>query len=234
MTSIIFTCYLQSMIVTNMTCAAISNIRKYTDPKDYELIIIDDVPQHEIENKGYWRNLDFASMTHIVNDENFGYCANMNQGAKIAKGEYLCFIENDIFVPENWLPELKYYIDNDLADVICPQQHPKTYAEMQRIKTLPYDHDEVLWRGVDEQGMMMIRKDLFEKTGGWDERFKKIYGWKAFYPRLNKVGARIHNTAKVQITHVTGASYYQDIANDLTNFRVQQAIEGKIIHDEFG
>ena len=245
LTSVILTMWNQSRLMAKISQSAIANIRKYTDPKDYELIIIDDVPKNGIldpygvlltngpqENR-HKRKSPNRTVHVVNNEEDNGYCAAMNQGAKLAKGKYLCFIENDIYVWENWLTNLRYYLENDLSDVIGPWQIPVSFADMKRYKELPWDHPDVFFRGMQEQGVMMMEKALFEKTGGWDERFKKIFGWKAYYPRLHKVGARINNTAKVQITHLAGATYWNDIDHNCPAFRKQESIEGQIIHDEF-
>jgi GT2 family glycosyltransferase len=158
----------------------------------------------------------------------------MNQGARIARCDYLCFMENDIFVSESWLENLVYYLDNDICDVISPWQIPIKYEDWERYKKADWLDDDIYFkRGWQEQGIMLIRRSTFEKSGGWDERFKKVFGWKAYKPRLMKIGARIANTAKSHFTHIEGASYWSNKDFDNEGFRKQEAIEGRLIHDEF-
>lgn len=71
------------------TVTCLRNIRRYTQ-RSYELIIIDNN-----------RALDF----------NFG--AEYNRGMKIAKGEYILLICDDVIVTEGWLDGLIHCAEND-------------------------------------------------------------------------------------------------------------------------
>lgn len=221
--------------LAKMSQAALANIRQYTPPDEYELIVVEDEKTMDIWDPYKVLNIDTDPNTkHIVNEENIGYAADMNMGAKAATGEYLCFIENDNFVWEGWLKGLRHYLDNDICDVIAPWQIPISYTDWQKYKKADWTAPEVFFeRGWQEQGILMMTREIFDKSGGWDERFKKVFTWKAYKPRLIKAGARIANTAKVHFTHVTGTTYWSNMEFDLEGFRKQEAIEGGIIHDEF-
>lgn len=216
-TSIVVTCIGQSVALMHMTSRMLCDLRMYTDPEEYELIIIDNKPTDK--NMKHYKICDMGcgggwyknvlcqdintpdnSVRYIINEIDIGYDASMNQGAKLANYEYICFIENDIFLHEGWLRDLRYYLDNNLTDIITPVQMPMTREEY--LGTLKKTYEEALHPGWQEQGLLMLRKDMFNKIGGWDDRFKMVYGWKAFEYRLRKVGARVHNTEKVYITHL--------------------------------
>src|SRR3990167_9513969 len=137
-TSIIFTAYSANINLAQMSMTALANIRKYTDSDDYELIVIDNEPKSSIKDD--YKALKLGSDGHyIINDKDIGYPGSMNQGAKLATGEYLLFMENDILVWENWLTDLRYYLDNNLADTIGPDQIPRTREEILKFRKLPFE-----------------------------------------------------------------------------------------------
>jgi GT2 family glycosyltransferase len=87
-----------------------------TDRTIYELIIVDngstlndqnitDKPTSDIpcwSPSEYWKNADIL----IRNKENLGFAPACNQGFEIARGEYICCMNNDIVVWPGWLDAL--------------------------------------------------------------------------------------------------------------------------------
>jgi len=78
----------------------IDSIRKYT--AGYELIIIDN--DSNKETKEYLKDLDAIIIT---NSENRGFPYACNQGIKIARNKYICFLNSDTFITPNWLDKLQ-------------------------------------------------------------------------------------------------------------------------------
>src|SRR5574337_1362293 len=106
-TSIIMTSYIPQKFIAEITMATIANITRYTNPDKYELILVDCSPKYEVRDDYQVLKID----KHLKIDPDPGYYEAMNIGAKEAQGDYLCFIENDIFVWEGWLEGLEYYLD---------------------------------------------------------------------------------------------------------------------------
>jgi len=68
----------------------------------YELILVDDG-----SSSGAREALESIPGIRLVsNAKNLGYAAACNKGAKIARGSYLVFLNNDIIPESNWLGEL--------------------------------------------------------------------------------------------------------------------------------
>jgi GT2 family glycosyltransferase len=82
------------------TKGLVESVRANTDAP-YELIIVDN--GSEKETREY---VESVADTCLLNPDNRGFAAGMNQGAGAAKGEYLVFINNDAVVPPGWASRL--------------------------------------------------------------------------------------------------------------------------------
>lgn len=214
----------QFMAACGMSC--IASIRAFTDPKDYELIVL----ETGIKLWDGHNTLGLKDCIHVEKEieQDQGNSADMNEGARLATGEYLCFVENDVIVHEGWLSNMLYYFENDLADVVIPAQYHTTWENVQKWKS--QTHEEAINRGIEEAGMLMMRKSDFEKVGGWNEKIKKFLMWDVFQYRLR--GLRVVTTFKTFITHIGGVSYWWQTENDRVNSDKIMAEEIKIRKEE--
>src|SRR3990167_10847442 len=122
LTSVIMTCRIRNKTEAHMTMTAIDMITKFTNPDEYELIVVDPEPFENIRDD--YKTLKIDKHLHPSPDPDYASC--MNLGAKEAKGKYLIFLQNDVFVPDNWLPNLRQYIESGKFDVVFATQFPKT------------------------------------------------------------------------------------------------------------
>lgn len=198
LTSIIVTAYIQNQFQCHMTMAAIANVTRYTNPEEYEFILMSDSEKFPVRD-----DYKVLKIDKYVKTEGVGYTASMNQGAKMAKGKYLVFLQNDVFVWENWLPDLRDYLEMEIADCVIPDQVPRDREfvlqsyEMDRIKAMQY--------GSRDAGLLMITKKAFERTGGWNEELS-ILAEKDFYGRMGKAGVKQIDTCRVMISHIAAAT----------------------------
>lgn len=208
--SIIYCLFDFSRTLRHMTMASLANIRRFTD-EPYEIILVDNVPEidgqkvhHKLRDDYFVLRLD--EMKIKVNQKDHGYYKSLNEGAKLATGKYLCFIQPDVFVHEGWLEGMAYYLDNDLGDVVWPDQFPSTREWIKESYTASYE--DSMNKGGKEAGCLMITREMFDKSGGWDDRLFNEYGEAAFFNRLDKAGARPVYTNKSLITHITAGTRY--------------------------
>jgi glycosyltransferase involved in cell wall biosynthesis len=207
-----------------MTMAAIANITKFTEPKDYELIVVDCVPNLRFPLRDDYKVLKIDKKIE-VGPLDIGYYAAMNLGAKKARGEFLCFIENDIFVHEGWLDGLKRYLDGSFdVDMIMPSQLPTTRNWV--LQSYRVSEKEALLEGKPEQGLMLLRNETFVDIGGWNGDFG--FGWKSLYEKLGKNRVRIGSTSKVIVTHITGVTYYHQMENEPKKHVLNSVRESKL------
>lgn len=191
--SIILTCYNQTPFQTHMTMACIANITRYTKPHDYELIVMDADPKHKIRDDYKVLKID----KHI--ETNLSYTESMNLGAKHAEHDILVFMQNDVFVWENWLNRMRWYIETGEAECIFPDQCPRSREFVEQ----SYKMDMIKARqyGSRDAGCVMITKDAFNRAGGWNENLT-LLAEKDFYERLGNAGVNWTDTCKVMITHI--------------------------------
>lgn len=215
LTSIILTCYLQEPWQAHMTVACIKSIIAYTNPRDYELIIMSESEKFPIKKD---KNM---KIDRYEKTKGLSHNQSMNKGAELARGEYLCFIQNDVFVWREWLEDLKEYILRNLADCVMPAEI-NGYEEMQKKQFLEYE-DAV--SDIADDGIIYITSENFHKIGGFNERFS-FFQLSDFYDRLNDNFLRTFTTSKVAISHIKATSnlnmlyknpqqYDQMIRNDL-------------------
>ena len=72
-----------------------------SDKLSYEILIVDDSSQDGTV-EFLKKKLEYPSRC-FFNNEKKGFAKNNNLAANNAKGEYLCFVNNDVFVEGNWL-----------------------------------------------------------------------------------------------------------------------------------
>lgn len=228
--SIIVTTWNKTQFMAACGMACIQSIRAFTDPKDYELIVIETADNFPLWDDHKSLGLEDCTYIQKTMEQDQGNSADMNEGAKLATGEYLCFVENDIIFHPNWLENMVYYLDNDIADVIIPCQYHATWDRKKKWeKNLPDKEgpDEGYNPGIEESGVLLIKKDKFDSIGGWDEQMKRCFMWKAFMRRA--IGLRIITTYKTWITHIGGVSYWWSAVNDKENFDKQTREESKLL-----
>lgn len=229
--SIIMCCFNFSRTVAHQAMAAISNVRRFTDEEDYELIIIDNEPKFSIRDD--YKVLHLENTKHIIKDKDIGYYASYNLGASMAQGSYFCFLQPDVFVHEGWLKGMMYYLDNKLADVIFPDQFPQTREYIK--KSYDMSFEEGMKFGGRESGCLMITRVGFDLTGGWDDRLFNEYGEAAFYKRIGKVGLTMTSTNKSLVTHITAGTRYTMWDEDPKRHMADMEKDGKMwekIRDE--
>lgn len=212
-TSIIVVAYDTLRIQRQITSACIGNIAKYTNRDEYELIFIDQGDMRDLDDRHQHIDIDkWIRIPHI------GLSASMNKGYKESNSEYpyIVFMHNDVFVWEGWLGTLRSFVDK--GRIVMPCQ-----GIMSREKVKQYYKEESPY-GYDDAGMVMMSKEDFRKTGGWDERFKAIYQEVPFRSRFKKP---FFCTGKCIITHIGCGTVYADDERENKDY----AIEGQLSND---
>jgi glycosyltransferase involved in cell wall biosynthesis len=122
-----------------------------------------------------------------------------NDGAKIAKGEFLCFIDADVVIPEPqkfFERALSHFDEKKIVGVCGPQRalpHLATWADKVSfgyLNAIIRLQNNILHRGETSGKFMLVRRDAFEHVHGFREDLVTREDGDFFY-RLSKVGKTV-------------------------------------------
>lgn len=214
MISIILNSYSPLKSQRHMDMACIADIRRFTD-SDVEIIIVDNDQTHRFRD-------DFnvlAPYLIIENKQNKTVYASYNQGAKIARGDKLMFIQNDVYVHEGCIDKLARYLDD--WDVAFPQQIELTREQVKQLYLTPDGGTAPF--GQRDAGLLAITREAFDRVGGWCEEYHNLLGEAAFYQKLDKQLSWTDRTNAI-VTHIkAGTNLSKD--SELYNKEMQHDAE---------
>ena len=151
----------------------------------YEVLIIDDASTDG--TKQFLLTLPFPYRV-FFNDAKKGFAKNNNYAAREAKGEFLCFLNNDVFVQGNWLlPMIEVFQTKKMVGMVgnvqrlvnsmkydhmgvvfAPRANPRHYG--QSFLHRPFKGQVKKWSAVTAACCVTTR-ELFESVGGFDEDY---------------------------------------------------------------
>ncbi|KXG76290.1 glycosyltransferase family 2 protein [Thermotalea metallivorans] len=176
--------------------------------KDFETIIVDNAStdsSYKIISDYYYPNFQLIKL-----DKNYGFSKAVNEGIKIAKGEYVVLLNNDTEVKEDWLYHLIQCIKEDDRIFSCSSKMIQYYDRIkiddagdaytilgwaykrgdgQSIEK--YDKNEEVFSSC--AGAAIYRRKIFNQIGDFDEQFfaymedvdigyrARIYGYRNVY-----------------------------------------------------
>ena len=170
------------------TYSCLKSILKNSGDIAYEIVIADDCSTDvtkEIEKIA--KNVQL-----ITTEQNVGFLLNCNNAAQYAKGKYILFLNNDTQVQENWLEPLVNLIEQDekIGMVGSKLVYPDGYLQEAGgivwqdasawnygNRKSPEDPEYNYVKEVDyiSGAAIMIRRNLWEEIGGFDERYVPAY-----------------------------------------------------------
>jgi len=218
------TCKPTSIIILTITNLdilkrCIQSIRKYTN--NYELILIGNNPIPEV--KEYILNLKVVNAKVVINKENKGFSYGCNQGLKLASHEFICFLNDDTVVSQNWLYKLQktFEVKDD-----CGMASPTTcysngiqcdwniaprrfdFSE-DDISNYALSLKEAYINTVIYGFCMLTKKSILDKVGGFDY---KRYGLASAEEvdlewRLEQLGFKAYWTKGAYVHHLQHATF---------------------------
>jgi len=207
--SIIIPVYNRGYDVFHYTGNCIGSVREHTDNlvTPYELIVVDNGSPIKMKNLSDWK-----ADKVVTNQENKGVAYAWNQGIRVARGGYICLLNNDTMVFDHWLEDLKKFVDGGILDFVM--SHPMygdayaraTDSTLKRAKWLDKSlHDSV--SDFRDFACVLAKKDLYDEVGLFDEQFTLGYGEDLdFLKRMDKAGKTYGSTELVPIFHIIGAT----------------------------
>jgi GT2 family glycosyltransferase len=175
--------------------------------QNFEIIILPDSDEDEI--------LSNKLTIKIVPSGKVGPAEKRDLGAKYASGKILAFTDDDAYPDQNWLSSaLPYFQDESVAAIGGPAVTPKTDTFWQRISGNVYSsfmtsfvyrkryvktgkvHEDFDLPSVN----LIVRKDVFDKIGGFDSTFYPGEDTKLCL-EIKKLGYKIIYNPDVMVFH---------------------------------
>jgi len=206
---------------------------------NYEIVIV----ENNSKSRELFDYYDKMSLKHdnikIVEWEGkFNYSAINNYGInKAADGDYLLLLNNDteIITPE-WMEEMLMYAQRDEVGAVGAKLYYPDDGAVQHAGVIvglggvaghisirsPRDHAGYMGRNIYAQNLsavtaacIMIRKDVWEKTGGLDEDFEISYNDIDLCLKIRKAGYLIVWTPFAELYHYESKSRGRDITPEM-------------------
>lgn len=199
----------------------IESIRKYTRPGTYEIIVIDN---NSTDGTVDWLKQQDDIRT-IFNSENKGFPAGCNQGIRMAGGDDILLLNNDVIVTHNWLDNMSACLHSaDDIGAVGPVTNFANYYQTIRCKyhSLEELHEFARRFNVSNQDLweprikligfcMLIRKSITDQIGLLDERFSPGHFEDDDYSaRIRREGYRLMLCRDTFIHHFGSASFKDD------------------------
>lgn len=212
-TSIIIPAYFLNYPLFHYTGNCIGSVREHTDKTKtpYEIILV-------VNGKtgiGF-SNPEESKCDKIIEiDKNVGYGAAVNKGIRVAKGEYIVLLSNDVLVFDWWLQNFHTCLQyKDL--IMATPMYGMPYARATESKELMekwIDHGvEETFSDFRDFSCVATKKSLFEDIGLFDEN---LYLYKEdldLLNRMDKEGKTYASTKLINTTHfIAATTIYQSL-----------------------
>lgn len=159
------------------------------DLSEHEIIVVNNASSDETERVLSY----FKDIVRVINNEtNMGFVDACNAGARVARGEYLVFLNNDTVVLQGWLKNLLDTIEGDSTvgavgslflypDGLIQEAGGIVWKDGGAFHygwgKSPENRKYTFAREVDycSGASLLVRKDIFDRLGGFDRRFAPAY-----------------------------------------------------------
>ncbi len=203
--------------------------------QEFEYIVIDGASTDgSVE---YLKSIHYPLSTdnyQLISEPDKGIYNAMNKGIKMAKGEYIHFLNSgdwlvDAQVVEDMLEELEQLkkqgqqIDIFVGNKITVRSDGKMRKgrnDKRPVTALTF------YRGTIEHTSAYIRRSLFDKVGMYDETLLIVSDWKWYFEAV------LHHYAQVVFTDIY-VSYFDNTGISSTNLVLDKAERRKILEQMF-
>lgn len=214
----------------DMTRECLKSIAANTDKGQIEVIVVDN-GSSDATGKGcpfLGKQLFGDSFHYIRNDVNRNFAGACNQGAEIAKGEYIIFLNNDTTVQKDWyqplINDFRDFPDIAATGSLLIYPHETPFGRMVQhlgVYITPFYTLGHLYRGIPAASplarkrrffqvitaaCMAIRKDLFMEAGKFDEEFINGFEDVDLCARLTAMGYRMTINPDSVVVHYESQS----------------------------
>ena len=201
----------------------VSIYQKLGDSFSWEIILVNNDKDQDVAEFP----MDFSKIKLLDHKKNVGFGAGMNLGANLAEGEFLLLLNPDTeIISEDIFRVFDEFSKDDnigiigggIADRKNQNQEWSAGKELSIYNlvrnNLGVSRSEAIWNSPEKVEcdwvagtVMFIKKDLFEKLGGFDERFFMYFEDVDLCRRARHLGKKVIFFPELKIFHGSGESY---------------------------
>lgn len=211
----------------------IKSILKFL-PKNGEVLVVDNA---STENTSKILQKFGLKIKLIKSEENLGFGKGNNLAVEQARGEYLFFLNPDTeLVGSTFEPLMDFYAKTKNIGIMAPKLIMPNGQTQPLVKELPtvwgafneyvlgvknsYSEyapqtDQPVEVGMVYGAAMLIKKELFDSVGGFDEKYFMYYEDADLCRKVSKLGKKVYYFPGVVIKHIVGG-----VKTDLDRYKL--------------
>ncbi|MGG5209982.1 glycosyltransferase family 2 protein [Chryseobacterium sp. MIQD13] len=220
--------------VTQLLKNCLLSIQKYTEGENYEVIVIDNA-----STDTSWGDLipEFPEVRFMSSEHNEGFAIANNKAIKTAAGEYVLLLNPDTELEGSYMKDILDFADSktdfgclgirmhDAEGNFLPESKrsvpdmfnsfEKLFTNLKKNNSKSYYRNDIDENAVDEVDVvtgafLLIRKEVYERTGGLDESYF-MYGEDIdLCYTLLRNGYKNYYYGKASLLHHKGESTIKD------------------------
>lgn len=201
----------------------LKSIKEHEPSFDYEVIIVDNSSEDKKAQDSQIKKILLSTFYFLLSTPNRGFGAGNNAGAKVAKGEYLFLLNPDTVLTEDSISKMIGFIEKhkEIGALTCLLGPDKKtlqknfFGKFQSLAGLTirrYNYQtidrskEFFYSDIVTGAALMIKRELFEKVKGFDERFFMYLEDDDLCKRLVDAGYKNAVLLTTKIIHLEGKS----------------------------
>ncbi|HEU4685409.1 MAG TPA: FkbM family methyltransferase [Nitrospira sp.] len=200
-----------------LTRQCLAELANTTEGLAWELIVVDN---HSTDETPAFLSSLQGDVRILRNQDNLGFAKACNQGAQVARGRYLVFLNNDTIPLNGWLNamlnEVKEHPDVGVvgSKLLFPDntvQHAGIVFRRSGLcpyhayRRFPADSPAVNRRREFQAvtaACMLVRQEAFKKVGGFDEEFRNGFEDIDFCLKIRSLGLRVVYQPRSALYHL--------------------------------
>ena len=201
--------------------------------KDFEYIVIDGASTDGSVEFLKTANYKLQTINYkLVSEPDNGIYHAMNKGIRMAKGEYIHFLNSGDWLVDEYVAEKML---GELNELIAKGQQPDVFVGNKimirpdgKIRRGHNDKRPVtaltFYRGTIEHTSAYIRRAMFDRVGLYDETFRIVSDWKWYFEAV------LHHNANVSFTDLY-VTYFDNSGISSTNQQLDKAERRQVLEE---